>query len=59
MVVQIDPSRTVQGDSREQHNTGDGEPGEHRNQPGDARCDHEGQPHSVEWSEHAMELRST
>ena len=59
MVVQVEPSRTMQGDSRQQHNTGDGEPGKYRNQPGNACRDHEGQPNSVEWSKHAMKVTSS
>jgi hypothetical protein len=56
MVVQIDPSGTVQGDPCKQDSTREGEPGDDRNQACNAGCDDQGQSYAIEWSEHRARL---
>lgn len=59
MVVQINPSRTVHTDSRQQDRTSDGESGQNRDQAGNGGSNDEGQANSIEWSEHPLQIRST
>lgn len=58
MVVEIDPSGSVQGDSCQQNRTRKDESSEYRNEAGNGSGDHEGQANTVEWSEHVFQIRS-